>query len=123
MPKRLVLVGAGTGGTFAANLLAMKLKKEMSTGEVQITLMGEGFRHYFQPANLDIAFRGATTDAFSRSELDLLRPGIRFIPDPAAKVDLEDRRVTSVGGTEYDYDELLLATGAEAAPDMVPGLK
>ena len=39
MPKRLVLVGAGTGGTFAANLLAMKLKKELSTGEVQITLM------------------------------------------------------------------------------------
>ena len=123
MPKRVVVVGSGTGGTFAANLLGSKLHDLVAKGDLEVLLIGEGFRHYFQPANLDIAFKGSPPDSFSRSELDLIRKEVTFVPDPAAKVSLEDRKVKTEGGTEYAYDHLIMATGAEASPELVPGLK
>ncbi|MGP8125958.1 MAG: NAD(P)/FAD-dependent oxidoreductase [Nitrososphaerales archaeon] len=122
MVQRLALVGSGTGGTFAANLLSTKLRERVHAGEVQILLVGEGFRHHFQPANLDVAFKGAHPDDHSRSEMDLLKPEVTFIPDPAERIDLENRRILTVGGDAFDYDQVILATGAEASPGMIPGL-
>jgi sulfide:quinone oxidoreductase len=123
MVKRLVVLGAGTGGTLVANLIGNRLHSRMKSGEIEVLVVGEGFRHYFQPANLDVAFKGVPPELESRSESDLLRPGITFLPDPASKVDLANRRITTAGGTTYRYDFLVIAPGAEAAPEMMPGLK
>jgi len=122
LAKQLAVVGSGTGGTFAANTLSSKLHKQVREGKVQIVLIGEGFRHHFQPANLDIAFKGAHPDDQSRSEMDLLNEGVTFIPDPAEKIDLENRSIVTTGGDVFDYDKLILATGAEASPHSIPGL-
>jgi sulfide:quinone oxidoreductase len=54
--------------------------------------------------------------------MDLLKHEVTFIPDPAERVDLENRRILTVGGDAFDYDEVILATGAEASPGMIPGL-
>ncbi|MDA4119080.1 MAG: NAD(P)/FAD-dependent oxidoreductase [Thaumarchaeota archaeon] len=128
--KQVAIVGSGTGGTFAANLLSAKLRDQIRKEEVRILLIGEGFRHHFQPANLDIAFRGSGADSHSRFELDLLKPGITYVPDAAVKIDLENRRITTDSGLDYDYnsndyeyDYLIIATGAEASPEMIPGLR
>ncbi|HEV2226453.1 MAG TPA: FAD/NAD(P)-binding oxidoreductase [Nitrososphaerales archaeon] len=130
MPKRVAIVGSGTGGTFAANLLASRLRDRVHSGEVQLTLVGEGFMHYFQPANLDIAFRGSTPYSHSRSELNLLKPEVTYVPDSAAKVDLVNRRISTVSDSDfeydhkdYEYDYLIMAPGAEASPDIIPGLR
>jgi len=120
--KRLAVVGSGTGGTFAANLLSTKLHERVHAGELEILLVGEGFRHHFQPANLDVAFKGAHPDDHSRSEMDLLKPEVTFIPDPAVRIDLENRKIITIGGDNFDYDQVILATGAEASPGMIPGL-
>jgi len=122
LATRVAIVGAGTGGTLAANLLSIKLRGLVRSGDVKVLLVGQGFRHHFQPGNLEIAFKGDHPDDHSRSEMDLLKPGVTFIPDPASGVDLENRKVRTVGGDEFDYDKVILATGAEAAPQMVPGL-
>jgi len=122
MVKRLAIVGSGTGGTFAANLLGAKLRGRVQAGEVNIVLVGEGFRHHFQPANLDVAFKGSRPDDHSRSEMDLLKPEVTFIPDPVERIDLENRKVLTQGGDAFDYDELIVATGAEASPGLIPGL-
>src|SRR5271157_1130981 len=123
MARQLVVVGSGTGGTFAANLLATKLREKIRDDEVEVLLVGQGFRHYFQPGNLDMAFKGASPDAYSRDEIGLLTKGVRFIPDPAAKIDLENRLITTEGGSQYGYEYLVIATGAEADPGLIPGLK
>lgn len=123
MTRRLVVVGSGTGGTFAANMLATRLQEKIRNEEVEVLLIGQGFRHYFQPGNLDMALKGASPDAYSRDEMDLLNKGVRFIPDPAAKIDLENRLVTTEGGSQYGYEYLVIATGAEADPGLIPGLK
>jgi sulfide:quinone oxidoreductase len=129
LAKKVVVVGSGTGGTMVANLLASKLHERISDGEVTVELVGEGFRHYFQPANLDIAMKGKGKYAASRSELELLRKGVEFFPEPASHIDLEERTVTSVTGTgddhdysRHSYDYLVVATGATAVPGLIPGL-
>lgn len=127
MTKTIAVVGSGTGGTFAANLLASRLHDKVKRGEVSVALIGEGFRHHFQPANLDVAFKGRLPESASQSELDLLRPEVEFFPEPAAKIDLQDRTITSLtdeGDQAYvhRYDYLVLATGAQVALGLVPGL-
>ena len=123
MVKKVVILGGGTGGTFLANLLAAKRRKEIKNGDEEVRLIGEGFRHYFQPANLDVAFRGVPPDTNSRSELELLDRAVSFVPDPATKIDLADRAVETEGNTAYGYDILVVATGATPAMELVPGLK
>jgi sulfide:quinone oxidoreductase len=123
MVSRVAIVGGGTGGTLLANLLSNKLNQRIKDGEIEVLLIGEGFRHYFQPANLDVAFRGVPPDANSRSEPELLEHGVTFVPDPAAKIDLGNRAVTTEGGTTYGYDQLVIATGATPTPETMPGLK
>jgi sulfide:quinone oxidoreductase len=122
MARTVAVVGGGTGGTLISNLLASKMKENLRAGEVKVVLIGEGFRHYFQPGNLDIAFKGRPPADFSRSELGLLNKDVRFIPDPAAVIDLEDRTITTAGGTKVDYHSLVIATGARACPELIPGL-
>jgi sulfide:quinone oxidoreductase len=62
---RVVVVGGGTGGTLAANILASQLRQEIDSGKASVTLLSETSQHIFQPANLDIAFKGAPTQTNS----------------------------------------------------------
>jgi sulfide:quinone oxidoreductase len=123
MPQRLVVVGAGTGGTLVANILGAKLREKVRSGDVQVTLIGDGFRHYFQPANLDVAFKGSRPDTHSKDEMGLIKKEVMFIPDPAERIDLANRTVATSNGVGHAYDRLVIATGAEAVPEMIPGLK
>jgi sulfide:quinone oxidoreductase len=122
MTHRVVVVGGGTGGTLTANLIGTKLRSQVHAGEVTVTLIGDGFRHYFQPANLDVAFKGSPPDRHSRDEMTLVRKEVTFIPTPAEKIDLANRSVRTAAGS-HAYDHLVIATGAEAVPEMIPGLR
>lgn len=118
----MVVAGSGAGGTFTANLLASALHREIHEGSISVELLGEHLHHAFQPANLDIAFKGADPDRFVRDEGDLLRDGVNFTKDPAVRIDLDEQLVTTKGGRKIGYDYLVIATGAVADPSKVPGL-
>ncbi len=120
--KRVVIVGSGDGGTFTANLLASKLRKEIKGGLVSVQLVGEHLLHPFQPGNLDIAFKGAVPDKYVRAETDLIRKGVEFIKDPAVKIDFSARSVATKSGRTLPYDYLVIATGAVADPSKIQGL-
>lgn len=121
--QRVVIVGSGTGGTLTANLLASALRGRIRSGNASVELIGDSLRHPFQPANLDIAFKGASPDGFDRPEADLLVDGVTFIHDPAARINLDEKTVTTKGGRKLGYDYIVMATGAVADPGMLPGLK
>ena len=120
--RRVVVVGSGAGGTFAANLLASSLRSEIRNGSTSVDLLGEHLHHPFQPANLDVAFKGANPEKFVRFEEGLLREGVRFEKDPATKIDLDGQTVTTKSGKRIPYDYLVIATGAVADPSKIPGL-
>ena len=120
--QRVVIVGSGDGGTFTANLLASELRDEIRGGLATVQLVGEHLEHPFQPGNLDIAFKGTPPDRYVRNETELLRDEVGFIQDPAVKIDLEERLVTTKSGRILNYDYLVIATGAVADPSKTAGL-
>jgi sulfide:quinone oxidoreductase len=121
--QRVVIIGSGTGGTLTANLLASALKARIRDGSASVELVGASLRHPFQPANLDIAFKGASPEGLDRPEEDLLVKGVTFVHDAVARIDLEEKTVATVGGRKLDCDYLVIATGAVADPGALPGLK
>lgn len=121
--KRIVIVGSGAGGTMTANLLAKRLRGRLAKGEAALTLLGEGEENAFEPGNLDIAFKGRDPGSTVRKEATLLRSEVRFRPTPASRIDLENRSVHLREGGSVPYDHLVIATGAAAVPESMPGLK
>ena len=120
--QRVVIVGSGDGGTFTANLLASELRDEIEGGLATVQLVGEHLLHPFQPGNLDIAFKGASPDKYVKDETDLLRKGVEFIQDPAVRIDVDAKAVTTKSGKVLGYDYLVIATGAVADPTKIAGL-
>lgn len=122
MSHRIVVVGAGTGGTMTANLLARELKKDLANGAISLTVVGDSPQHCFQPGNLDVAFRGVSAARFLHAERPLLERHVQFVDSGAARIDTAERNVLLGDGGTLAYDHLILATGAEARQDLIPGL-
>ena len=120
--QRVVVVGSGDGGTFTANLLASQLHDEIRGGLTEVQLVGEHLEHPFQPGNLDVAFKGASPDKYVKDETELLRKKVEFVQDPAVRIDLPSKTVTTKSGRVLGYNFLVIATGAVADPSKIPGL-
>lgn len=121
--KRIGIVGSGTAGTLATNLLATKLHNQIESGQVLLQLFGENDEHVFQPGSLDVAFKGATPENLVKKESTLLNRGVHFDPEAAVKINLSERKIYSgkaLGESSFDY--LVLATGSVPAPERVEGL-
>jgi sulfide:quinone oxidoreductase len=117
MTKTVVVLGAGTGGTMAANLLRKRLGRD-----ARVVVVGENGEHVFQPANLDVAFKGARPERSVHAQRPLLARGIELATTGAARIDPGQRIVALQDGRELAYDALVLATGAIADPTLMPGL-
>ncbi len=116
--KHVVIVGGGTGGTIAANVLARKTSKD----KVKITLIDKSGKHYYQPAFLYTALGEIKSESsVVRDESQLISKRVRLIIDEAVKIDPADRRVDLAKGGSLNYDYLIIATGARIVPEEVPG--
>lgn len=120
---RVAILGAGSGGTLLANLLAHRFHNEIADGQVAVQLVGESGDHFFQPGNLDVAFRGADPRSVVRTESSLLSDDVAHNTEGAARVDMGARVVTTRRGTKIPYDFVVFATGAVADPSLMPGLR
>jgi sulfide:quinone oxidoreductase len=120
--KNVVIVGAGTGGTFVANLLSSKMKREIQEGLVEIHLFGDRTEHVFQPALLDVAFRGTDPHKIQKEEKHLVRHAVKFHEDPVERIDLKEHNISLKDDGVFPYDYLVMATGASLHPEATPGL-
>lgn len=110
---RVVIVGGGTGGTMLANRLRGR--------KFEVTLLSASPQHMFQPALLYVAFSNANSN-ITRDERRLLSRHVRFVQDKVTLVNLPNCAVNTESGERYDYDFLVLATGAHTDPSQIPGL-
>ena len=116
MAQTIVILGAGVGGQVAANELRRRL-----SGEHRIVLVEKNTRHAFAPSFLWLMTGDRRLEQITRDVRGLLTPGIEIIDAEARLIDVGARRVeTSTRTLEYDY--LIIALGAELAPDGIPGL-
>jgi len=119
---RILVVGGGTGGTIVANNLARRLSNEIRTGKVRITMLSASDRHMYQPGLLYVAFGQMTPDELYRDQASMLEPSIAFHVDPVTKFHFDRNAVETKSGNTYEYDTLIIATGARIVPEEIPGL-
>lgn len=122
MAKRVVVLGGGVAGTIVANQLARKISGELRSKAVTVTQIGNTDTHVYQPGWLYIPFDLARPEELKRPQKSLLDPGVDFVNDNIASIDIKGQKLTSKSGKEYTYDILVIATGSVPRPDLTPGL-
>lgn len=124
--KKLLILGAGAGGSIAANKIARELRKEIAKGEVEITLLDKDNENINQAGFTFLPFGFLTKNDIVRPRKSLISPRVKcaFGEDgEVTHVDLKNRIVTvKKPGKKYEYDYLLIAMGSEYDIDAVPGL-
>jgi sulfide:quinone oxidoreductase len=123
MTERIAIVGGGTGGVVLANDLAERLAPEIDAGEVEVVLFNDDPDHVYKPVWLYVAFGKREPADGRRALADLVDDRVDLRVDYIADVDTEAQTLEPVDAPELvPYDRLVLATGAQLAPDAVPGL-
>jgi len=117
--KKLVVLGAGTGGTIMVN----KLRKVLERSEWDITIVDQVKEHYYQPGFLFIPFGIYKKQDVVKPKADFIPPGINIIYKGIDKIDADNNKVMLDGGTVLVYDYLIIATGTRTVPEETPGLQ
>jgi sulfide:quinone oxidoreductase len=115
--ERIVIIGAGTGGTLTAN----RLRRELGD-RVAITVIDEEGDHLYQPGLLFVPFAMADPENIVRPRARQLHDGIEFRAGVVERVELDCSKVHLQGGGEIDYDLLVVASGAVLLPEETEGL-
>jgi NADH:ubiquinone reductase (H+-translocating) len=122
--KRVVIVGGGFGGLYAA--------KTLSNEALEVTLIDRKNHHTFQPLLYQVALAVLSPAEIASPLRHILHKSrnVRTILGEVAGFDTEARRVKLTGGGELDYDYLIVAAGARHAyfghdewAEEAPGLK
>ncbi|MFO7591509.1 MAG: FAD/NAD(P)-binding oxidoreductase [Acidimicrobiia bacterium] len=116
MTKRILVLGAGTGGTIIANRLRRRLD------DVEIVVVDRDNRHVYQPGLLFVPFGLTQAEHIVRDRGRQLGDGIEYRNAEVEAVDLETDTVRLTGGESVPYDVLVVATGATLLPEETEGL-
>ena len=117
MPSRIVVLGAGTGGTLLANRLARRLRHR-----AEIVVVDKDDRHVYQPGLLFAPFGLARPTEIVRPRGEQLSSDIDFRVTAVDRVALDDNLVHLADGTGLPYDVLVIASGARLQPEETEGL-
>jgi len=122
MTTNVVVLGDGTGGLVAANLLARQARSRSLP--LAIKLIGDSPKHTYQPGMLFLPFQrpGYRTLAdIQRDNADFVGPGVQYLVERVTAIDTRAREVTTSAG-RHRYDWLVLALGCRTVLEAVDGL-
>jgi sulfide:quinone oxidoreductase len=116
VPEQTILVlGCGMAGVVAAR----ELRRHLPRG--RIVAIDRAPRVSYAPSYPALALAHIHGGAIQRSRAHLARKGVEFVNATVQQVDVSNRLVRAEG-RELRYDYLVLALGAELAPELTPGL-
>lgn len=113
---RVLILGGGVGGQVAANELRRALPVEH-----RVTIVERNLRHAFAPSFLWVMTGQRRPAQVTRALRDLVRPGVEVVHGDVRGIDVANRRV-ELERESLGFDYLVVALGAELAPEAVPGL-
>jgi sulfide:quinone oxidoreductase len=118
MAGRTVLVlGGGVGGLVAANELRRRLDPRD-----RVVLVEREARHLFQPSLLWLMVGRRRREQIERPLRSLLARGVELVEAEVRAIDPHARQVDTTAGA-LAGDALVVALGAELAPDAIPGYR
>jgi sulfide:quinone oxidoreductase len=117
MSRRIVILGAGTGGTLTANRL-----HRVYGDAAEIVVVDRDDRHVYQPGLLFVPFGLARADDIVRSRSAQLHAGVELRLAEVDRVAIASNEVHLADGDVLAYDVLVIATGARLLPEETDGL-
>jgi len=114
--RRALILGAGFGGLELSTRLSLEL-----ADQVDVTLIDQSDAFVFGFAKLDVMFGRKTLDEVRLPYRDIAKPSVQVRQETVLSIDPERKRVVTSGGT-YEADILVVALGADLAPEATPGL-
>lgn len=114
--KSILVLGGGVGGLIAAGALRKRLPKIH-----RITLVDRQENHVFAPSFLWLMTGDRSVGQICRPLARLEKKGIDVVRGEIERIEPESRMVT-VDGKSMSADILVVALGADLAPDTIPGL-
>lgn len=114
--KTVLILGGGVGGLVTANELRARLGPEH-----RVVLVDKSLQHAFAPSFLWLMVGLRQPAQIVRDLRDLVRKGVEVVQAEVQAIDPAARRADT-GAQRLDYDYLVVALGAELAPETIPGL-
>ncbi len=116
--KKLVILGAGCGGTMMAN----KMRRDLDPDEWSITIIDKDNIHYYQPGFLFVPFDMSTPKEIKKSKREFLPTHADFVISEVTNVDWDKQVVTTKSAGSFKYDILIMSTGCDIRPEEVEGM-
>ncbi len=113
----VLILGGGFGGLAAAN----EIRNSLSSSQVKITVVDK--RNWFMVGFAKLwIIKGTRTFENSTALLSgLSKKNIDFLNEEILRIDLENKNVKTTT-KNFSYDFLIIAMGAQLAPQKIPGL-
>ena len=116
MGRTALILGAGLGGLVAAETL-----RKLLPASDRVIAVDRAERHFFPPSLLWLMVGERTPEDFTRSLDRLIGRGVEFRHGEVTRIDAQ-RREIEIAGEPLAADALVIALGAEYAPEAIPGL-
>lgn len=114
--KQILILGGGTGGLVAANMLRKKLSKEH-----KIILIDKNDKHIYAPSFLWLMLGKRKAEKIQKSLCLLSKKGINFVNEEIIKIEPK-KKIVKTTKSEFNYDYLVISLGAELASEKINGL-
>lgn len=117
MGRTVLILGAGIGGIVAAETL-----RKLLPGEDRVVVIDRAAEHVFPPSLLWLMVGDRKSAQISRPLSRIERHGVEFIQGNITRIDPAGLTV-DVDGRPLSGDAIIIALGAEYAPESIPGLR
>ncbi|MCC6159809.1 MAG: NAD(P)/FAD-dependent oxidoreductase [Deltaproteobacteria bacterium] len=114
--QTILVLGGGVGGVVAA----VELRKRVSDVH-RVILVDRDERHVFWPSLLWLMMGTREAESITRPLTALRRRGIEVIRGNVEEIDPDGKRVV-IGGETITADYIIIALGADPAPERIAGL-
>lgn len=115
--RTVAVLGGGVGGLVAANRLRKLLPRKD-----RVVLVTWEEQHVFQPSLLWLAVGSRSAEQIQRPLAALRRKGIELMTAVVTRIDPLTKTIVTTAG-DLHCDAMVIALGAEMAPDTIPGLR
>ncbi len=115
--NQVVILGCGVGGLVVASNLAKQAKKAAS-----ITVIERKAQFHFPPSFPWLMMGWREPRQVQRDLKPLSKKGVKIINESVTRIDVSKKRVRTES-SELSYDHLVVALGAEYAPEQIPGFE